>query len=231
MQKGSLIFLSSTKLVPKARALGAWNQHRHHPSGPLAVTERNQPARFYSTIVLNPAISKTRRDYMVTFPPLNFSPCSLRGAPSFFKRVSYCKMQPLCNYVSTHVQSREKGGFRERETQYLAKSIGKSAQVIKLGRGHLTNLAEAMPFNPGYILSPRREYRKGLSPQNLITPKTLVSSEVVSLSHFKGIHEMFQFWAKNETGPWSPVYLRTPQDSSLKSHQNCIPFVLIQDHN
>lgn len=218
MQKSSLIFLSSRKLVPNARALGAWNQHRHHPSGPLAVTERNQPASFFSTIVLNPAISKTRRDYTVTFPPLNFSPCSLRGAPSFFKRVSYCKMQPLCNYVSTHVQSREKGGFRERETQYLAKSIGKSAQVIKPGRGHLTNLVEAMPFNPGYILSPRRECRKGLSPQNLITPKTLVSSEF-SLSHFKGTHEMFQFWAKNETSPWSPMYLRTLQEWSLKSHQ------------
>lgn len=87
-------------------------------------------------------------------------------------------MQPLCNYVSTHVQSREKRGFGERETQYLAKSIGKSAQVINPGRGHLTDLVEAMPFNPGYILSPRGEYRKGLSPQNLMTLTTLVSSEV-----------------------------------------------------
>lgn len=93
-------------------------------------------------------------------------------------------MQPLCNYVSTHVQSREKGGLGERETQYFAKSIGKSAQDINPGRGHLTELVEAMPFNPGYILSPRGEYSKGLSPQNLMTPTTPVSSQV-SLS-FQG---------------------------------------------
>lgn len=100
-------------------------------------------------------------------------------------------MQPLCNYVSTHVQGREKGGLGERETQYLAKSTGKSAQVINLGRGHLTELVEAMPFNLGYILSPREECRKGLSPQNLTAPTTLVSSEV-SLS-FQGYTKIFQF--------------------------------------
>lgn len=87
-------------------------------------------------------------------------------------------MQPLYNDVSTHVQSREKGGFGERETQYLAKSIGKSAQVINPGLGHLTELVEAMPFNPGYILSPQGRAQKSLSPQNLMTPTPLVSSEI-----------------------------------------------------
>lgn len=78
----------------------------------------------------------------------------------------------------------------ERETQYLAKAIGKSAQVINPGRGHLTELVEAMPFNPGYVLSPRGEHRKGLSPQNLMTLTSLDSSEL--LSHFKGIHKILQ---------------------------------------
>lgn len=90
------------------------------------------------------------------------------------------------------MQSREKGGFAERETQYLAKSIGKSAQVINPGRGHLTELVEVMPFNPGYILSPRGECRRGLSPQNLIVPNNSVLPEV-SLSYFTDVHKVFQF--------------------------------------
>lgn len=138
------------------------------PLSPLLL-QGNQPTHFYSTCFSNPAISKTWRGCTIASPPLNFSASFLREAPSFLKRVSYCKMQPLCNYVSTHVQSREKGGFGKKETQYLAKSTGKSAQVINPGRGHLTESVEAMPFNSGYIFSPRGECRKGLS-QNLIIP-------------------------------------------------------------
>lgn len=83
-------------------------------------------------------------------------------------------MQPLCNYVSTHVQGRKKGGFAETETQYLAKSMGKSAQVFNPGQGHLTELVEAMPFTPGYILSPREEENAGRAcPKILLSPTTL----------------------------------------------------------
>lgn len=89
------------------------------------------------------------------------------------------------------MQSREKEGLGERETQYLAKSTGKSAQVINPGQGHLTELVEAMPFNLGYILSPREECRKGLSPQNLMAPTTLVASEV--FLPFQGYTKIFQF--------------------------------------
>ena len=94
---------------------------RHPPSCPPALTEE-------------PGLPVAAQTLTITFP-LNFSPSSLRGAPSFAKRLSYCKKQPLWNCVSTHVQSREQGGSGEREIQYLAKSTGKSARVIKPGQG------------------------------------------------------------------------------------------------
>lgn len=167
-------------------AYNSCSQPRHHPSCRLglAVTERNPAC---SLLLYHFSQSPT-----ITFPSLNFSPSSLRGASSFVEGISYCKVQPLCNCVSTHVQSREKGGSGEKETQYLAKSIGKSAQVIKPGRGHLTELVEAMPFNSGCILSPKGECRKGWLLKILLSPTTLYSSEV-SLSHFKDRHNIFKF--------------------------------------
>ena len=125
----------------------------HRPPSPL-------PARPYRE---NRACSMLLKLWSVTFPPLNSSPSSLRESPSFVKRLSYCKMQPLSNCVSTHVQSKQKGGSGERETQHRAKPTGKSARVIKPGRGHLTELVEAMPFNPGCIIPPRENAGRAVS--------------------------------------------------------------------
>lgn len=127
-------------------------------------------------------------------------------------------MQPLCNYVSTHVQSREKGGLGERETQYLAKSTGKSAQVINPGRGHLTELVEAMPFNLGYILSPREERRKGLSPQNLWPQQLLFPQKF--LSHFKSIPKYFSSEQRVREPVLSPRLYGDSTGLSLRSHRN-----------
>lgn len=92
----------------------------------------------------------------------------------------------------------------ERETQYLAKSIGKSAQVINPGRGHLTELVEAMPFNPGYVLSPRGEHRKGLSPQNLMTLTSLDSTET-SLPFQGNTQNTSALSRESESQPLSPI--------------------------
>lgn len=92
------------------------------------------------------------------------------------------------------MHSRGKGGFGERETQHLAKSTGREAQLINPEQGHLTELVEAVLFNSGYILCPEGKCKKTvcllkfiLAPNNFSLLRSL-ARQLLCPSRLQGLH-------------------------------------------